>query len=103
MISEYKQLFEGMLKEVLGIEGIDSDKAVNVASILVQEYGKNKRTEILREARSNGHSDQVNDQKVTEKQLKFLKQLKVEVPEGTTKRQASEMIAEAVNHSESNA
>ena len=102
MISEYKQLFEDMLKEVLSIEGIDSDKAVNVASILVQEYGKNKRTEILREARSNGHSESSANSEATEKQLKFLKQLNVEVPEGTTKRQASEMIAEAVNPGESN-
>jgi uncharacterized protein YdaT len=101
MENEYKNLFENILSSLRKIEGIDIEKAVNIACILVQEYGKDRRVAVIQQSKSiqkNGNSNdetvQSNDrnEKATFNQLKYMKQLGIKIHPGITKIEASKLI-----------
>ena len=83
---DYLELFGKVRSEV----GDDQ-----IALGILQELGKDSRVERMRlsqervEARTNG------DEPATGKQIGYLKFLGVQIPEGLTKQQASELIDEA--------
>lgn len=89
---ELKEEFEKILQEVIEINGLTPEIAVEVAGLILQELGKDRRAEMLK-ARLNG-----NEQKPTVKQLRYLERLGIDVPEGITKREASRLIDEARNN-----
>ena len=69
-----------------------------VAAIIVEQLGKDERTAVMRgdQSRSAGKQVSNGDAPATEKQIDFLRTLGVEdIPDGLTRRRASEMIDEA--------
>ena len=75
----------------------------DAAIALVQELGKDIRTKEIRSEWNAGLAirrstdDNPSDGiEATPKQLAFLKRLRVDVPDGMTKQQASELIDDAV-------
>ncbi|MCH8823242.1 MAG: hypothetical protein IH984_07000 [Planctomycetes bacterium] len=66
-----------------------------LASLIVQQIGKDLRTAQIQGA-SGKSSNSNGDVLATPKQLAYLKQLGVTVEEGISKKQASELIDEAV-------
>ena len=84
-MTEYVDLFE----EVRGKVGDDQ-----IAVALVEQVGKDSRTELLRANRA-ASSEDVDPTAATRKQIGFLKRLGVEVPAGVSKQDASELIDQA--------
>ena len=74
-------------------------KSAEITSAIIEQIGKDTRCEWLMNGRSNGNGRPNGhgngDQAATEKQLGFLKKLKVEVPAGLSKGEASRLIDEA--------
>ena len=87
-VEDYLQIFEQVNTVV---------KSAEVASAIIEQIGKDTRCEWLMNGRSNGNGNGRGngDEPATEKQLGFLKTLKVEVPAGVSKREASRLIDEA--------
>lgn len=74
-------------------------KSAEVTAAIIEQIGKDTRCEWLTNGRSNGNgngnSNSNGDEPATEKQLGFLKRLKVEVSAGLSKQAASKLIDEA--------
>ena len=74
-------------------------KSAEITARIIEQIGKDTRCERLMTGRSNGNGNgRLNgndDEPATEKQLGFLKRLKVEVQEGISKNEASRKIDEA--------
>ena len=74
-------------------------KSAEVIASVIEQVGKDTRCGWLMNGRSNGngngHSNGNGDEPATDKQLAFLKRLKVEVQEGISKNEASRRIDEA--------
>ena len=74
-------------------------KSAEVTAAIIEQVGKDTRCGWLMNGRSNGngngHSNGNGDEPATEKQIGFLKRLKVTVPEELSKREASRLIDEA--------
>ena len=74
-------------------------KQAEVTAAVIEQIGKDRRCEWLVNGRSNGHgnghSNSNGDEPATEKQIGFLKRLKVDVPANLSKEQASSLIDEA--------
>ena len=64
-----------------------------VVAAIIEQVGKDTRCEWMMSERSNGNGN--FEQVATEKQLGFLKRLKVDAPSGCTKQEASRLIDEA--------
>jgi len=83
-VEEYLEVYE-RIKQV-----IQSDE---VGAAIIEQIGKDTRCAWLMNGRSNGNGN--GDEPATEKQLGFLKKLKVELPANLSKREASRLIDEA--------
>ncbi len=68
-----------------------------VTAAIIEQVGKDTRCGWLMNGRSNGndHSNGNGDVPATEKQIGFMKRLKIEVPAGCTKQEASKLIDES--------
>ena len=86
-MTEYVDLFE----EIRGKVGDDQ-----IAVALVEQVGKDSRTELLRANRA-ANSENGDPTAATAKQIAFLKRLGVDVPAGVSKEEASELIDQAQN------
>jgi hypothetical protein len=89
--------FKQILGDVKSIEGMNPEKAVDVALTLVQESGKDKRTEIMNGNR-NGNGSNGGDKPITEKQKKFMQDLGITVTPNMTSREASRLIDQSRNN-----
>jgi hypothetical protein len=87
---EIKNEFEQILDEVMKINGLSAESATQVATVILQESGKFKRTEMISGSNRNG-----NDKPVTQKQIKYLQDLGILVKPGMTSKEASRLIDEA--------
>ena len=87
-IDEYLEVYER-------VKAVTKD--AEVVAVVIEQVGKDSRCACLMNGRSNGngHANGGVDEPATEKQLGFLKRLKVEVPAECTKREASRLIDEA--------
>ena len=81
---DYVQLYREVQREV-------NDE--NAIAVIMEQIGKDARCSMLMEQRNgNGNGFDNGQQPATSKQIGYLKALKVEVPAGLTKQQASELI-----------
>jgi len=85
---EIKADFEQILSDVNKISGVTPDTAVQVSTAILQESGKFQRTAILNSNGNNNHSNKP----ASPKQIKFLQDLGIDVEQGLTSKQASELI-----------
>ena len=86
-VEEYLEVYEQVNTVV---------KSAEVAAAIIEQIGKDTRCEWLMAAeRSNGNGQSNGNEPATEKQLGFLKALKVDVSAGLSKAEASRMIDEA--------
>ena len=94
-IEDYLQVYERVNSVV---------KHAEVAAAIIEQVGKDTRCESLMNGRSNGNGNGLSngngEQPATEKQIDFLKRLKVEVRAGVSKRDASRLIDEAQGNAE---
>lgn len=90
-IERYMQAFETIRQRV----GDD-----HIATAIMQELGKDARTAQLSRERQNGwHKEEKStksEQVATQKQLEYLRDLGVNVSQGMTKQQATELIEQAL-------
>ena len=77
-------------------------KDAEIVAAVIEQIGKDSRCAALMNGRSNGNgqSNGNGDEPATEKQIGFLKRLKVVVPEGVSKQEASRLIDEAQANAE---
>jgi hypothetical protein len=89
---EIYQQFEQILSDLRGIDGLPSDSVVQVAQVILQESGKDRRAELLQNARSSNNGDSnknSNDIPATPRQKNALKRFGVEYRDDITKSEAS--------------
>ena len=97
-IQQIKSDFEQILSEVVRINGISVESAVQVATVILQESGKFERTEMMNNNGFNRNNSNGNDKPVTEKQKKYLQDLGIAVTPNMTSREASKLIDDARNN-----
>jgi len=97
---ERKEEFREIYEEVAKINGLTTQEAVEVATAILQEAGKDRRAEILRVRFSSNGND---SQQATPKQKAYLKSLGIEYKDDITKAEASELIDKARNTDDSDA
>lgn len=97
-IQEIKTEFEQVLGDVSKISGMTTESAVQVASLILQESGKDRRAELYN-SKNNGFNRNYNngnngsDKPISEKQIKFLRDLGAEsIPK--TSREANALITQ---------
>ena len=92
-----QQRIDGYLEVCERVKPVVKD-AVIVAAV-IEQYGKDSRCEMMMTCRSNGNgsgrSNGNGDAPATEKQVRFLKKLGVDMPDQCSKREASRLIDEA--------
>ncbi len=81
-VEEYLEVYERVHTVV---------KSAEVVAAIIEQVGKDTRCGWLMASEGNG-SNGGSEQPATEKQLGYLKSLGVEIPEGLTKKEASELI-----------
>lgn len=87
-IDEYIELF----REVMDRAGDDS-----AAAVIVEQIGKDKRmAQIHAFQRGNGGVVNGDDVPATQKQLAYMKRLGLTIPDGLTKKEASDQIDAAL-------
>jgi fructosamine-3-kinase len=102
-IQEIKEQFEQVLNEVIKINGLTIESATQVAQVIITEAGKDRRAELLREARLNNNRNNSNgNQPATFKQKKALRNFGIKYRNDITKSQASELIDEAIAEANGN-
>ena len=103
---EIKEQFKQTLEEVTKINGITTESAVQVATVILQESGKDRRAELLRETRLNNNGFNKNNkngnQPATYKQKNALRNFGIKYSNNITKSEASRLIDEAITEVESN-
>ena len=95
--TQIKEQFEQILAEVVKTNGLSIEQATDIAKVILQESGKDRRTAMMNQPRAsdapNGSSSHGNgDAPATEKQLAALKSFRVTFKEGITKAEASELL-----------
>jgi hypothetical protein len=94
-VEEIKSDFEEVLSDLSKIDGMTPESTVQVATVILQESGKDRRAEIYN-SKNNGfnrnYNSNGNDKPITEKQKKFMQDLGITVTPNMTSRQASELI-----------
>ena len=92
-LADYLEVYEQVNRVV---------KHAEVTAAIIEQVGKDARCQSLMNGRSNGNglANGNGDQPASEKQIGFLKRLKVEVPAGVSKREASRLIDEAQSNAE---
>ena len=95
--AEIKEQFEGILADVMKIQGLPVEQATEVALTILRESGKYKRTEMLSQVRqSNGNSNGNGDKPATEKQKEALKKFRVSFSDNISKEEASKLLDEVI-------
>lgn len=90
--------FKQILSDVKGIAGMNPEKAVDVALTLVQESGKDKRIEVMNEAKLNNNSNGFSrnysngNAPATERQKFALMKNGVSFSDNITKAEASVLL-----------
>ncbi|MBI5872316.1 hypothetical protein HZB88_04505 [archaeon] len=94
-IQEIKTDFEQVLSDLSKISGMTPESSIQVATIILQESGKDRRAEIYN-SKNNGfnrnYNSNNNDKPITEKQKKFMQDLGITVTPNMTSREASRLI-----------
>lgn len=90
-----KQQFEQILAEVLKIRDISPETATHIATVILQETGKFKRTEMLSQSRQRYNSDNGN-KPATDKQKQALRNLGIQHDSNIGKSEAYRLIEGAV-------
>ena len=92
-IQEIKQDFEQVFAEVSRIDGITAESATDVAKVILQESGKNSRTQVMNtNNNSNAKRAYNSNAPATYKQKYLLKMNGVSFPENITISEASKLI-----------
>ncbi len=91
---QINQEFQGILSEVSQINGVPVESAVQVATVILREAGKYRRSKMLSECRLNNNSNPAN-----EKQKNALKNFGIEFRNEITKPEAYQLIREAIEKS----
>ena len=94
-----KQQFEQILEDVIKINGLTIESATQIAAVILQETGKYRRTEMLREARLLGterNSNNGNNEPATPRQKKALRNFGIKFSSNITKSEASRLIDRAI-------
>lgn len=100
---EIKEQFKQALEEVIKINGITTESAVNVATIILQESGKDRRAELYNKHRFNNNGFNRNsNQPATDKQKDALRKWRVEFSDDITKAEASALLDYAIEHANNN-
>ena len=102
---EIHQQFEEILAELRNIEGLPAESVVQVAQVILQESGKDRRTELIQENRlsNNGYnSNGSNNLHATDKQKNALTNFGIQFSEDITKADASELLDKAFEKLERN-
>ena len=102
-IQEIKEQFTQTLEEVTKINGITTESAVNVATLILQESGKDRRAELYNKHRFNNNGFNRNsNQPATEPQKYTLKKHGIEFSDDITKAEASALLDKVMPNSNSN-
>ena len=91
---QIKKEFQKILSQVSQIDGVPVESAVQVATVILRETGKYRRSKMLAESRLNSDSEPA-----TQKQKKALRSFGIDFRSGITKSEASELISEAIEKS----
>ncbi|MBU0477666.1 hypothetical protein KKC91_03765 [bacterium] len=91
---EIKNEFEKILSDVIKLNGLSPESAVLSAQLILQEAGKDRRTEMIREAKSDNGNEDVT---ATFNQKKAMRNLKISFSEDIGKKEASTLIEQAVS------
>ena len=98
---EIKEQFEQILRDLNTIEDFRPESAIQVAQVILQESGKDRRTELLRDARvsNNGFNSSQNKangaQPATERQKNALMRFGIDFSDDITKSEAYEILEKA--------
>ncbi|MBN1794248.1 MAG: hypothetical protein JW844_04730 [Candidatus Omnitrophica bacterium] len=95
-LQQIKSDFEQILSEVLRINGISVESAVQVSTVILQESGKYNRCP---EIKTENEDEFVF---ATESQKKAMRNLRISFPEEIGKTEASQLIESAVTKLRSN-
>lgn len=90
-LQQIKQDFEQILSEVLRINGISVESAVQVSTVILQESGKYNRCPETKT--ENGDDEYVF---ASDGQKNAMRNLKLSFPEDISKEKASKLISEAI-------
>ncbi len=103
--SEINKEFEKILSALRKVEGLPLESIVQVAQVILQESGKDRRTELMRESHTNCNGDSSknsNDVPATPRQKNALKNFGIKYRDDITKAEASELLDKAFAELESN-
>jgi len=95
-LQQIKSDFEQILSEVLKINGISVESAVQVSTVILQESGKYNRCPETKT--ENGDNEIVP---ATESQKKAMSNFKLSFPEDISKAEASQLIEQAIEKANS--
>ena len=106
---EIHQQFEKILGELRNIQGLPEESAVQVAQVILQEAGKDRRGELANNAKSSSNGyysssqscENGSNHSATDKQKNALTKFGIEYSEDITKAEASGLLDEAfgkLNH-----
>jgi len=93
---EITKEFEQILSDVIKLNGLSPESAVLSTQLILQEAGKDRRTEMIREAKLN-NSNGNEDVPATFNQKKAMRNLKISFSEDIGKKEASTLIEQAVS------
>lgn len=96
-IQQIKSDFEQILSEVVRINGISVESAVQVSTVILQESGKYNRCPGIKT--ENGDDEVVP---ATDSQKKAMRNLRISFPDTIGKAEASQLIESAVTKLRSN-
>ncbi len=102
---EIQQQFEEILTELRDIEGLPAESVIQVAQVILQEVGKDRRAELIQENRSSNNwnnSYSSNNLEATDKQKNALTKFGIQFSEDITKADASELLDKAFEKLERN-
>lgn len=95
---EIHEQFNQILDELKERNDLPIESIVQVAQVILQESGKDRRTELLRETKSNnneGSSDNSTDKPATIRQKNALMRFGIKFRNDITKSEASELLDKA--------
>ena len=96
---EFKQLLAGVVND-----GVPAEQATEIARVILQESGKDRRTAMMNQSRQNGNAVNGNgngDKPATFKQKKALQSFGVRYDENISKARASQLLDEAITKANS--
>ncbi|MBT4483965.1 MAG: hypothetical protein HOC71_09855 [Candidatus Latescibacteria bacterium] len=102
-LHEIHQQFEKILRELRNIQGLPEESAVQVAQVILQEAGKDRRGELANNAKSSSNGyysssqscENGSNQSATEKQKNSLTMFGIEYSDDITKVEASKLLDKA--------